>query len=75
MAMAVALTINNSFIKFCLMPWHLAATIVPNAIRLCQMPSDCAKCHVKIVSNVNVSTNNFNIDFAQGLIYSNGFEL
>jgi hypothetical protein len=68
MAMAVALTINNSFIKFFLMPWHLAATIVPNAIR-------CAKCHVKIVSNVNVSTNNFNIDFAQGLIYSNGFEL
>jgi hypothetical protein len=24
---------------------HLPATIVPNAIRLCQMPSDCAKCH------------------------------
>ena len=40
---------------------------VPNAIRLCQMPSDCAKCHVSIVPNVNVRLK-FNIDFAESFI-------
>jgi hypothetical protein len=55
------------------MPWNLPKTIVQNAIKLCQMPSDCAKCHqivpnaISIVPNVNVRLK-FNIDFAESFI-------